>query len=147
MTLSTISKTMTFKNTLSHIILPPPFLGINGPKTTLATHFLWTWQMTPMQNFLWKIRPTMLSTFILMKYPDIKFCPDFSMNVNLVLGGWTVIFGWTYPTQYLRTENNLKIFKIYFSDFNIKLTSLEKLSSLQDLSYSTCAALYLAEHH
>ena len=83
------------------------------------------------------LRPTRLSSHMLMKYQDGKVYPDFSMHVPLILEGKMVMFSLTYSHWRLRMKKNLKISIAEFSDFNKKLSSLEKLSLLPELSYIT----------
>ena len=74
---------------------------------------------------------------MLMKYQDGKFYPEFSINAPFILKVWMVMFSLTYPPWFSITENKLKIFIAKFSDFNRKLSSLEKVSLLQYFSSST----------
>ena len=59
------------------------------------------------------------------------------MQKTLIFEGITVVFSLTQPPWHSITEYNLKILISEFSGFNRKLSSLEKLSVLQELSSST----------
>ena len=74
---------------------------------------------------------------MLMKSQYEKFYPGFSIHVPLILEGGMVMFSLNYPTQRSRTENNLKVFIAELSDFDRKLSSLEKLYCPQEFSSGT----------
>ena len=73
---------------------------------------------------------------MLIKYQGGKLYPELSMWVPLILEGIILTFSLTYPLWHSRTENNLKICIANFLDFNIKLSSLEKVYILQYFSMS-----------
>ena len=59
------------------------------------------------------------------------------MRVPLILEVQMVMLSLTYTPWHSRTDNNLKIFIEELSDFNSKLSSMDKIYLLQDFSSRT----------
>ena len=74
---------------------------------------------------------------MLMKYQDEQFYSELSIHAPLIFEVWMVMLSLTYPPWCSITDKNLNIFISEFSDFNRKLSSLEKLHLLQDFSFSS----------
>ena len=123
--------TTSLKNNLSHIIIILPITGINRHKTPLATTYRWHWQMLPVSNPPWHIRPKSLPPPMFIKYQDGKLYPDLYMHNPLILEAWLVISSLIHPPWNSSKDNTLITFIVEYSDFNKKSTSMECFSLLK----------------
>ena len=79
----------------------------------------------------------MFSTPMLMISMDGKFYPELSMSAPLILDVYMVVFILTYPPWNSIMDNDWNIFIAEFSDLNMKLISMDKLTPLQEFSSIT----------
>ena len=95
------------------------------------------WQMTTVSNIPWKLKPTILSPPMLLKYQHGILYPYLSMHKPLISELWVIISSTNCPPWTSSKYNNLSISISGSSYFNKKSVSLKKISLLQELYSST----------
>ena len=79
--------TMILKNTLSQIVLTLPIIGVYRPSLPLDNRCWWHLLITPVQNIPFHLRPTRLSTPMIIKYKYGQLYTYSYMLAPLILEG------------------------------------------------------------